>query len=111
VGVAAGIITLFRPGNVAFILYYVIASWAIITGVMEILAAIRLRKEIDNEWMLALSGVASLLFGLVLFILQPAVGGALIIWLIAAYAIAFGILFIFLGLRLRGMSNSTMQPA
>jgi uncharacterized membrane protein HdeD (DUF308 family) len=111
VGVAAGILAFLYPGMTAFALLYFIAVWAIITGIMEIIAAIRLRKEIDNEWMLALGGVASVIFGLLLIIF-PGGGALALIWLIAAYAIIFGILLIVLGFRLRGMrGDTTMRTA
>jgi uncharacterized membrane protein HdeD (DUF308 family) len=77
-----------------------IASWAIFTGILEIIAAIRLRDEITNEWMLALGGLISVGLG-VLLLLQPAAGSLAIVWTIAAYAIIFGVLLVVLGFRLR----------
>ena len=88
------------PGLTALVLVTFIAVWAIVLGVMEIYGAIQLRKEIDNEWMLILSGVASVLFGLIVLI-APGAGALGLIWAIAAYSIFFGITFIALALRLR----------
>ncbi len=107
-GVIAGIVTLFLPGITAIALLFLIAAWAIITGILEILAAIELRKGISNEWLLALSGILSVVFGILIAVF-PGAGAMGIIWAIAAYAIVFGILFVFLGFRLRshGMAQHT----
>lgn len=99
-GVAAGIIALVAPGLTSLVLIYTIAIWAVITGVLEIVAAIRLRNEITNEWGLGLGGLVSIILGVLLF-LQPAAGGLAIIWIIAAYALIFGVLLVILGFRLR----------
>lgn len=99
-GIAAGVLTVAWPGMTALILLYLIAMWAIITGVFEIAAAIRLRREITSEWMLGLGGLASLVFG-VLLVLAPGAGAVAVIWIIGAYALLFGVLLVGLGLRLR----------
>jgi uncharacterized membrane protein HdeD (DUF308 family) len=99
-GVAAGLLTFLWPGITAFVLLYFIAGWAIATGVFEIVGAIRLRKEIDNEWMLILSGVLSILFGVIL-IISPGAGALALIWVIGTYAILAGIIYIILAFRLR----------
>ena len=100
VGMAAGLIAFFRPGLATLVLLYVIAFWAITTGVLEILAAIRLRKEINGEWKLALSGVLSMGFG-ILLLLFPAAGVLTIIWMIGIYSIIFGVILLILGRSLR----------
>jgi uncharacterized membrane protein HdeD (DUF308 family) len=69
-------------------------------GIFQIIAAIRLRKVIQNEWLLGLSGLLSVLFGLLMF-LQPGAGALAVIWIVAAYALVFGILLIWLGFRLK----------
>jgi uncharacterized membrane protein HdeD (DUF308 family) len=103
VGVAAGVITFAWPEITTVALLYLIAAWALITGIFEIVAAIRLRHEIDNEWALALGGLISVALG-VLMVLWPAASVLALVWLIAAYAITFGVLLIVLGFRLRHWS-------
>ena len=98
----AGIIAFVVPGITALVLLFVIAFWAIVTGVFEIGEAIQLRKHIKGEWLLALAGVASILFGAALF-LNPAAGALAVVWLIGIYAIVFGVLLVGLGLRLHGL--------
>lgn len=109
VSIIAGLLVFMWPGITALILLYLIAFWAIITGGFEIGTAIQLRKEIDGEWLLALSGIASILLGAVLLI-YPAAGALAVVWLIGAYAIVFGVLLISLSLRLRTWHPQETEP-
>jgi uncharacterized membrane protein HdeD (DUF308 family) len=98
-GMIAGIITLAWPGITAIALLFVIAAWALVTGVLEVAVAIRLRKTIAQEWLLVLAGLSSIALGVLLF-LYPAAGAlALVLW-IGAYAFVSGVLFVALGIRL-----------
>ena len=99
-GIGAGILTFLAPSITALILLFYIAIWAVATGVLEIVAAIRLRKEIKGEWLLILGGLVSVVFG-VFLISQPDAGILALLWLIAAYAVTFGILLVSLALRVR----------
>lgn len=100
VSVAAGIATFALPGLTALVLVYIIGAWAIITGVLEVASAVRLRKEIRNEWWLILSGVVSIVFGALIMFAPGAGALALVLW-IGAYSIVFGALLLGLGFRLR----------
>lgn len=104
-GVAVGLATLFWPGITAVTLLYLIAAWALVTGAFEIVAAIRLRKAITGEWLLVLSGVASLIFG-VLLVLFPAAGALAVVLWIGAYALVFGALLVALAIRLRSWGRT-----
>lgn len=104
VGVLAGLLTLVWPGLTAIALVYLAAAWAILTGVLEIAAAVRLRREIANEWLLALTGVLSILLGILLAAV-PAAGLLVWAWMIGAYAVLFGVLLIVLACRLRGLGT------
>ena len=104
-GVAAGVITLFWPGITALALLYVIAAWALVTGGLEIAAAIRLRKVITGEWLLVLAGIASIALG-ILLVLFPGPGALALVFWIGAYALVSGVLFIVLAFRLRSWGKS-----
>src|SRR5919106_6123413 len=99
VGVAAGIIAFIWPDITALALLYLIAAWAIVTGIFEIVAAVQLRKEIEGEWLLALGGIASVVFG-VLLVGFPGAGALAVVWIIGAYSMLFGILLMVLAFRL-----------
>ena len=100
--IVAGLFAFVWPGLTALALLYLIAAWAIVRGVFEIIAAIRLRKEIENEWLLGLSGFVSIVLG-VLLLAWPGVGVLAVLWWIGAFAIVFGVLTIVLGFRLKGL--------
>ncbi len=101
-GVVIGVLTFIWPSITALVLVYFIAAWALITGIFEIVAAIQLRRVITGEWALILSGLLSILFGVLLFVF-PAAGAVSMIWMIGVYAILFGITLIILAFRLRSL--------
>ena len=99
-GVAAGVVSFVWPGITAIALVYLVAAWALITGVLGIISAIRLRKEIKGEWLLVVASVLSVLLGVVLAI-APGAGAIGLVWYFGAYAMAFGVLLVVLSFRLR----------
>jgi uncharacterized membrane protein HdeD (DUF308 family) len=101
-----GALTLFWPGLTGILLISMIAVWSIITGVLEIVSAVRMRKVIDNEWMLIISGIFSVLFGLALIIF-PLAGAISIAFIIGTYAIIFGIFTLMFAFRLRKHKDDT----
>ena len=100
VSILAGIVAFVYPGLTALVLLVVIAVWAIIIGVLQLYAAIQLRKVINNEWWLILSGLLSIAFGAVL-IAWPGTGALAVIWTIAWFAVFFGCMFIGLAFELK----------
>jgi len=99
-GIGAGIGTFVWPAITALILLFFIAGWAIATGLFQVVGAIQLRKEIENEWLLIINGVLSVLLGVALFVM-PGAGAVALIWLIGSYAIIYGILMVSFAVRLR----------
>jgi uncharacterized membrane protein HdeD (DUF308 family) len=109
VGVGVGTLTLSAPGLTALALLFYIALWAVATGVLQIVAAVRLRKEIEGEWMLGLGGLASVAFGLVLMA-RPMAGAVALLWIIATYAIFFGLLLVVLAFKARRFGHAAGRP-
>jgi uncharacterized membrane protein HdeD (DUF308 family) len=105
VGIAAAAITVLWPAITTIALVYVISAWAVVTGCLEIAAAIRLRRVISNEWLLILSGFISVMFGILLAVYP--IAGALVIALWAGiYALVFGVLLVALGFRMRSWGRT-----
>jgi uncharacterized membrane protein HdeD (DUF308 family) len=99
-GIATAVITVLWPGVTGLVLLYFIAAWALASGVFTIIGAIRLRKEIEGEWLLIANGALSILIGLIMFF-YPAAGALALVWLIGAYALMFGGILVALAFRLR----------
>jgi uncharacterized membrane protein HdeD (DUF308 family) len=107
-GIAAGLLVLFYPGDVGVVLVIVIGIWAIVTGVLEIVAAIRLRAEIAEEWLLGIAGVVSVAIG-VLLVAQPGFGRVGTIYVVGTYGMLFGLLLVVLGFRVRHLAAAARQ--
>jgi uncharacterized membrane protein HdeD (DUF308 family) len=107
-GFAVGVLALSMPGVTAVALLYIIAAWAIVRGTIEIIAAIRLRKLIEGEWVYIFAGALSLLFGLLL-IMRPAMGTLVLMAWLGAYAVFFGIVLIVLAFKLRRMRPALVE--
>jgi uncharacterized membrane protein HdeD (DUF308 family) len=99
-GIAVGLATFFYPNITAQALVYLIGLWAILTGIFEVVAGFEL--PVSRDWLLALAGAASIVFGVLVFV-NPGSGALAIVWLIAVYALVFGVTLLALGIRLRGL--------
>jgi uncharacterized membrane protein HdeD (DUF308 family) len=109
-GIAVGVLTFVWPGITALALLWVIAAWAVVTGVLEIVTAIRLRRELRNEWLLVLSGALTVVFG-VLLVVWPASGVLALITLIGSFALVFGVLLVALAVRLHRHGGRPVRRA
>ena len=107
--VAFGVLAFIRPIGTAVASLYVLSAFAILSGVVHIVAGLKLRKELPGEWTLILSGVLTTVFG-VLMGLLPLAGLLSLIWMIGAYSLFFGILFVILGFRLRSLAQARPAP-
>ncbi|NLK67510.1 MAG: HdeD family acid-resistance protein [Campylobacteraceae bacterium] len=99
-GVIAGILSLIFPINAALVLFLFISAWIIAVGISQIVAAIELRKEIENEWLIIISGALSIIAGIIL-IANPLSGTLALVWLSAGFAVAYGIMLIIASFKFR----------
>ena len=102
IGLGAAFVTLRAPALTAVALMFFMAAWALATGMLKIIGAIRLRREISGEFWLALSGIASVIFAF-LVMLRPVAGALAMIWVIGWYALFMGVTLIILSFKLRGL--------
>lgn len=109
VSIGAGAIVLFAPVLTALVLVLLIGANALVTGVLDILAAVRLRKTIQGEWLLGLSGLASIVFGAIVFFF-PGAGALALVWLVSVYALVTGALLLTLALRMRSRAGPRHVP-
>ncbi|MER7207584.1 MULTISPECIES: HdeD family acid-resistance protein [Streptosporangium] len=110
VSILTGVAVFVWPGITALVLLFFIAAWAVVTGVLEIVAGIRLRGTAANEWMFVISGALSVLFGVLLFI-RPAPGALALVWLIGIMAILYGIALVALSFRIKGLASRWRGPS
>jgi uncharacterized membrane protein HdeD (DUF308 family) len=103
-GIAVGLLTFVNPAVITRALIFYIAIWSVATGLLEVAAAVRLRKEIAGEVLLGLAGLASVLCGVVL-LMNPVAGALGMLWLIAGYAVVFGALLIALSFRVHNLDK------
>jgi len=104
ISVVAGIVIVVWPAITALVLLYIVATWAIITGIVRIVAAIRLRRVVRNEWLLVGSGLASVIFGVIAAVF-PGAGILALIWLLGAWLIVLGVILIAFALSLRQLAH------
>ena len=107
VGVAIGLMTFFWPGRTALVLFYFVASWAIVTGIFEIGAAFSGWSRIGHEWTIALAGIVSIILGIFLFA-RPVAGLLALVWSVGIYAIVFGVLLIVRAFQSRPTAQSSV---
>ncbi len=100
VGIVAGIVVMSWPGLTALSVLWLIALWAVATGILQIVAAVRLRRDIDGEWFMGLGGALSVFFGILLFV-WPSTGIVTLLWLVGVYAFIFGVVMMVLSFRVR----------
>lgn len=110
VGIAAGLIAMFNPGITLFVLILLVAANAIVTGLFEIVAAVRLRKELEREWLLALTGAIAVVFGILVFLFPPA-GALAMVLMMSFYALASGVLLLTLAYRARKWAKERGTPS
>jgi uncharacterized membrane protein HdeD (DUF308 family) len=108
VGIWIGFLTLRAPALTTVALLFFIATWALATGVLKIIEAIRLRREMSGEFWLALSGIASVVFAF-LVMLRPAAGALAMVWLIGWYALLMGVMLVVESFKLRGLRRRDPQ--
>jgi uncharacterized membrane protein HdeD (DUF308 family) len=108
-GIAAGIVTFLYPGITQIVLLWLVAGWAMLSGILQIAAAVRFRRVIRGEWLLGLAGALAIAFG-VLLVARPAVGLLTLALLLGWFAVLYGSALIALGFRLRGLLRLAEQP-
>jgi len=110
IGIVIGLIALARPGATALGLLFLIATWAVLRGILEIIVAFKLRREIKGEWRLLLAGFLSLVFGVIVFA-RPGAGLLAVLWIIGFYAVLYGIMLVMLAFRAKNLGKDLAAGA
>ena len=105
VSLAAGVLAIFYPGLTALALVLLMGANALVTGILQIAMAVRLRKVVRNEWLLILAGIASTVFG-ALVLVFPGAGALALVWLVSFYAVLSGVLLLSLAFRVKGWKGT-----
>ena len=103
-GIAIGVITFQAPELTATVLILYIGFWAMATGVLRIILAVRLRKEIEGEWWMALAGLAGIVFG-VFMVARPGAGALAVLWLVAIWAIVGGVCLVIFSFKVKALGG------
>jgi uncharacterized membrane protein HdeD (DUF308 family) len=109
-GIVIGVVAFAWPGITELVLLMLIAAWAIVTGVFQIISAVRLRRVIEAEWLFILRGVVAVLFGLVI-VARPAAGALAVVWLIGIMALAYGVVLVLVAFQARKMGHHGHRTA
>ena len=104
-GIVIGLIALARPGATALGLLFLIATWAVLRGILEIIVAISLRKELQGEWRLLVAGIISIIFGAIVFA-RPGAGLLAVLWIIGFYAVLYGVITVMLAFKARNLGKT-----
>ena len=104
IGIGAGVVTFFWPGITAIVLLIIIAVWALLSGIAELVFAFTIPATVGNRVLLALGGIFSIIFGIFLMA-RPVAGALAVIWIISIFALMFGIYYIVFGISLRDLKN------
>jgi uncharacterized membrane protein HdeD (DUF308 family) len=104
-GIVIGLIALARPGATALGLLFLIATWAVLRGILEIIVAISLRKELQGEWRLLVAGIISIVFGGIVFA-RPGAGLLAVLWIIGFYAVLYGVITVMLAFKARNLGKN-----
>jgi uncharacterized membrane protein HdeD (DUF308 family) len=104
VGVVVGVLSFIHPGNVALLIFYLVAAWLVITGIFEIISAFTLRA-IGVEWLLVVAGGISIILGIVFFF-HPTSSILTIVWLLGVFALLYGIIQIVRAIQLRSLLSA-----
>src|SRR5215218_2533173 len=107
-GLLAGLVVLFWPGEMALVLVYVISTWAIFTGLLKVVMAVAFRREMENGWLMSLGGLLSLLFGIILGAM-PGAGLVTLVWLVGIYVLILGVALVVLGFLERGHPQANVS--